>query len=370
VKNFITMYNEKKDKPFCFWLGTLEPHRSFAEGMGLKSGKRREDAVVPAFLRDDTVTRCDLLDYYYEIEWADRELGKIRAFLREKGEWNNTLIIFTSDNGMAFPGAKSNMYDHGSRIPLIICWPEKIPGGRVITDFVSLRDLAPTLLQAAGEDIPDAMTGISLWPLLLSGKEGRLDKKRNAIVMGKELHAWCRPGGEICPVRAIRTDDYLYIWNLKPDLWPAGHPDLQFNWDLKPFGDVDDSPSKQAILHDTLSENGRLLFNRSFGKRPEEELYAIKNDPFSMNNLAYLPQYSKTKDKLRAELLAYLTLTRDPRITGHAEVFDTAIYYWSHGIETGGMSLQEWERLPVGEKKKRTLEIIRGLEESDKRLNQ
>lgn len=343
--NFKRFFKEKGQQPFFFLLGTPEPHRDLAKGMGLASGKKLEDVRVPLFLPDNETVRSDLLDYYYEIEWFDRHIGEVLRFLEEEGELDNTIIAITSDNGMAFPRAKSNLYDYGSRLPLVISWPGQFEVGRRVTDFVSLPDLAPTFLECAGLAIPAAMSKKSLVPLLLSKQNGRIEPERDHIVMGKELHAWCHPEGEINPVRAIRTGEYLYIQNLKPEMWPAGHPDPQYAWDLHPYGDVDQGPSKTVVMESHSGPAGSYYFDLAFGKRPAEELYYLPEDPFQIQNLAFKPGYQEIKRTLQEKMLNYLRSTGDPRTLGRPQVFDQAPYFWSHGLATAGLPLPDWERL-------------------------
>lgn len=343
--NFMEFYNAKGNAPFYFLLGTTEPHRDLAKNMGKVSGMDIHSVKVPGFLPDNEVVRSDLLDYYYEIQWFDRQIGEVLDFLEAKGELDNTLIIVTSDNGMAFPRAKSNLYDYGSRLPLAIMWPGVVKAGVERTDFVSLKDLAPTILKAARIKIPADMTGNSLMPLLTDRQSGRSDKNRDFVVMGKELHAWCHPDGEINPVRAIRSDDYLYIHNLKPNLWPAGHPDPQYAWDLMPFGDVDGSPTKDFIIGKRNEAHVKKFYDLAFQKRPSEELYHIPSDPFQLENLAYKPGFQDIKNELSEKMQSYLIKTRDPRILGRPEVFDKAPYFWSQGISTGGLPPEAWDQL-------------------------
>ncbi|MGC8792924.1 MAG: sulfatase family protein, partial [Bryobacteraceae bacterium] len=138
-----------KDKPFCFWYGGTEPHRTYEKGSGLKSGKRIEDVVVPPFLPDSPEVRSDILDYYREIEYFDSHLARMLELLEKRGELENTVVVVTSDNGMSFPGAKATMYDYGIHVPLAIMWKAECPGGRVSDDLVSFADFAPTFLEAA-----------------------------------------------------------------------------------------------------------------------------------------------------------------------------------------------------------------------------
>ena len=185
------------------------------------------EITVPAFLPDSDSVRSDIADYYFEVQRFDRECGQAIQLLERIGELDNTLVIMTGDHGMPFPRCKSNLYDLGVRVPLTLRWGRNIRGGRRIEDFVSLTDLAPTFLELAGIAIPHEMTGRSLLPLLLSDEQGRISDDREFAVFGKERHvpAQLAPSMDGYPCRAIRTKDYLYIYNFKEDRWPAGVPD-------------------------------------------------------------------------------------------------------------------------------------------------
>src|SRR5690606_32987578 len=216
-----------KGKPFCFWYGASEPHRVFEKGSGLKAGKKLEDVVVPSFLPDTEEVRSDLLDYAVEIEWFDQQLGKMLEVLEEVGELDNTIIVVTSDNGMAFPRAKANLYEFGHHVPLALRWGDKVPGNRTVEDVVSLIDLFPTYLDALGLDFTSndyPIKGKSLMNILLSDKEGIVDKSRNGIYAARERHSSSRWNNLTYPQRSLRTDQYLYIRNFRPERWPAGAP--------------------------------------------------------------------------------------------------------------------------------------------------
>ena len=101
----------------------------------MASGKRLEDVRVPPHLPDNEVVRGDILDYYLEIERFDRKVGSALDLLQKKGRLENTLVVVTSDHGMPFPRAKASLYDYGSRVPLALLWPGKIPGNRVVTTW-------------------------------------------------------------------------------------------------------------------------------------------------------------------------------------------------------------------------------------------
>ena len=202
--------------PFFFFFGATEPHRDYEPGIGLRSGLNPSAVDVPPYLPDAPEVRSELLDYYYEIEHYDRHLGRMLDALERIGELDNTLIVVTSDNGMPFTRTKATLYDSGTRMPTAVRWGGRAPAGRRITDFVSHVDLAPTFLEAAGLEPSPSHDGRSLVPLLTSDSEGRLDAGRDHVVTAMERHTWCRPDGATYPMRAIRTDDFLYIRNFEP----------------------------------------------------------------------------------------------------------------------------------------------------------
>lgn len=306
------------DTPFCFWYGSKEPHRPYEPGSGLRHGKRLEDVDVPPFLPDSPEVRSDLLDYALEIEWADQHLGRMLDLLETRGELENTIVVVTGDNGFPFPRAKANLYEQGMHVPLAIRWGSRVPGGRTVTDFVSFIDLAPTFLEAAGLPVPDDLTGRSLIDLLTTSQSGRIEPDRDHVLTGRERHAYCRPDNVGYPCRAIRTDDYIYIRNFTPDRWPAGNPII--------YGDVDGSPTKTYLLEHRDEEQIRPLFDLAFGKRPAEELYAIRDGYACMNNRADTPECAGVLRQLRDQLEKELRLQEDPRIIGGAEIFDQTPY--------------------------------------------
>ncbi|MBZ0258923.1 sulfatase, partial [bacterium] len=169
------MKDKPADSPFYFWYGCYEPHRVYQQGIGQDAGKKLTDAEVPPFLPDNGVIRGDLLDYAYEIEWFDAHLMRMLNLLKERGELDNTLVIVTSDNGMPFPGAKATLYEYGIHMPLAIRWPAGMKGGRKIDDFVPFIDFAPTLLEAAGVEVPNGVMGRSFLDVLASNQSGQVD---------------------------------------------------------------------------------------------------------------------------------------------------------------------------------------------------
>ncbi|MEE3178561.1 MAG: sulfatase, partial [Verrucomicrobiota bacterium] len=147
-----------KDQPFCFWLGTHEPHRGFDKGAGKRTGKDPARVTVPPIFPDHPIVRNDLLDYFVEIEHFDTMVGRAIATLEKRGRLNNTIVVVTSDHGMPFPRAKASLYDAGTRVPLAIRWPGGIKNpGRGYGRIINLSTLAPTFLEAAGLEVPETM---------------------------------------------------------------------------------------------------------------------------------------------------------------------------------------------------------------------
>ena len=219
-----------------------------------------ERVQVPGFLPDTAEVRNDLLDYYFEVQRFDRDLGRISTRSSAPASSSNTIVIVTSDNGMPFPRAKANVYDAGARVPLAIRWPGVRAAGAVVDAFVSLTDLAPTILEGAGLKPLDAMTGRSLLPLL----RGESQPGRDRVFIERERHANVRRGDLSYPVRAIRTKDYLYIRNFRPDRWPAGDPEQYVA--VGPFGDIDGGPSKSVLLDRRTDRGDRSVLPARHGE--------------------------------------------------------------------------------------------------------
>jgi len=308
-------------QPFCFWFGSHDPHRPYDPGSGAKSGLKPERVQIPPYLPDAPDVRQDLLDYYFEVQRFDRDLGHIIDVLERAGELDNTIVIVTSDNGMPFPRAKANVYDGGTRVPLAIRWKGVADPGSVIDSFVSLTDLAPTMLDSAGLTPLDVMTGRSLLPLL--PRQSQPDRDR--VFLERERHANVRQGDLSYPVRAIRTNDYLYIRNFRPDRWPAGDPEKYFA--VGPFGDIDGGPTKSLLLDRRTDPAFASLFQLATAKRPAEELYDLRRDPAQLVNVAGQAAHREAQRRLRQQLERWLRDTGDPRATVDDDRWDRFPYY-------------------------------------------
>lgn len=311
ARNFQEFLEERpKDAPFVFWFGAHEAHRSFEQDSGAKSGIQLDDVRVPGFMPDTKLTRGDVADYALEIQWFDSQLGLMLEQLRKSGELDNTIVVVTADNGMAFPRAKANNYEYGVHMPLIISWKDGIRKvNRHVDDFVSLIDLAPTFLEAAGVAIPRAMSAKSLMPILKSRKSGLVDSSRSFAVTGRERHTHAREDNLGYPIRAIHTADYHYIRNIHPERLPVG---IKYN-------DVDGSPTHSLMLDNMNSELSQL----AYADRPLEELYDRESDPYCLNNLASNPEYQSVLKKLWGQLEDKLRKGGDPRVLGYGDIFDS-----------------------------------------------
>jgi N-sulfoglucosamine sulfohydrolase len=308
-----------KGQPFCYWYGGRDPHRAYTPGQGLAAGLKLDDVKVPAWLPDSREVRSDILDYYFAVQRFDSEVGRILSTIEKAGQLENTLFVTASDNGMPFPRAKTNLYDSGTRMPLAMRWPARFKGGRVVDDFVSFADLAPTFLEAAGLKPRPAMTGRSFLNVLLSGKSGRVDRSRDAVWTARERHTVQRTGAVGYPMRAIRTYDHLYIRNFAPDRWPAGDP--------PDCGDIDDGPAKQFVIANRETPAVARFYEMACGKRPAEELYDLRKDPDQQVNVAQQSAYAETRKRLSARMERRLKETGDPRVTGGEVIWDTTPYY-------------------------------------------
>lgn len=307
--------------PFCFWYGASEPHRSYKKGIGLEQGKNLAEAQVPGFLPDTPEIRSDILDYCVEIEWFDQHLMRIIKQLEEAGELDNTLIIVTGDNGMPFPRAKANCYEYGIHVPFAASWPARAPKGRKVDDLVGFIDIAPTLLEAAGVPVPDEMSGRSLMNLLVSEESGQVDPQRTQAYSARERHSSSRYNNWTYPIRALRTPDYLYIRNFRPERWPAGDP-AGFKGDTFGYYDIDACPTKTFLWEHRDDEDLAKYFHWSVEKRPAEELFDIRTDTSNLHNLADDPAHQEALKRLRAEMDKYLTKTGDPRMLDGGDIYE------------------------------------------------
>jgi uncharacterized sulfatase len=294
-------------QPFAFWFGAREPHRRYEAGSGVAAGKTLESVDVPGFLPDRESIRSDFLDYALEIEHFDTQLGQMLKILEETGELDDTIVVVTSDNGMPWTRAKANIYEYGVHVPLAIRWGRQAPAQREVTDLASLADLAPTFLEAAGLAVPERVSGNSLVGILKSDAEGLVDATRTHVVFGLERHTpYVRENDVGYPSRGIRTHEYLYIRNFKPDRWPEGDT----------FFGAGPSSARTLFLQHSDDPELQPFIRLSWAKRPAEELYDIRSDPDCINSLIADPRHAAAAGELRERLNGVLARQGDPRILG------------------------------------------------------
>ena len=317
------------DSPFCFWLGASDPHRGYKLHSGEESGIDLSKIDLFPFFPDSREVRGDVADYYFEVQRFDSDVAKAIALLEANGELDNTIIVMTGDHGMPFPRCKSNLYDSGSQVPLAMRWGAKVKPGQVLNGFVSLTDLAPTFLDAAGLKAPAAMTGRSLLPAVVEGKGDAA--LRPFILTGKERHVPSQESPDMggYPSRAIRDHEFLYIRNYVTDRWPNGTP----NWQRAAipgawYADTDNGPTKTYIIDNKDKDDAhRRAYEWCFAKRPADELYDLKKDPDQLHNVAGDPTYAESLKKMSDKLTAQLAAAGDPRHAAGVEFdFDAEPY--------------------------------------------
>lgn len=337
--NFDAMLADRKPgQPFCYWFGPTNTHRKWTKGSGKNLWGIEPEQLqgrMPAFLPDVPEVREDFADYLGEAQAVDAALGVLLARLAEVGELDNTLIAVSGDHGPpGFPHGKCNLYDFGSSVALAIRGPG-VSGGRVVDDLITLADLAPTFLEAGGVAPPAVMTGRSLVALLRSTQAGRVEAARDAVFIGRERHVEnARADYMPYPQRAIRTHDFLYIVNFRPDRWPLGDP-YRLDGPNPPTAeelteetrvslpDEDASPTKAWLVGLRNDPKWRPHFDWVYGKRPREELYDLKSDPQQTKNVAAEPRYAAQRAELERRLMDELKRTGDPRLVDNGRFYET-----------------------------------------------
>lgn len=316
------MAERDEGEPFYFWVGSHEPHLRYAEGPHGKQDLAKVE--VPGFLPDTEASRSMLLDYADEIEHFDRHLGRIIEMLEKADELENTLIIFTADNGMPMPRAKSNGYDYGIHVPLSIRWDQAGRQGRVVDGPVGFVDLSATVLDAAGLPTPASFVGRSLLGLL-RGDTDQLDYQQ-AVYSGRERHSSSRYQNRSYPQRMMRRGDFLVVWSPKPERYPAGQPRSLVDGELSPphsaYYDIDDSVIKRELLAKREDPYIGPFFHLAVDKRPEWQFFNVKTDPECLQDLAGDPDHLAIFTEYRQQLTNTLNETGDPRVLGYGQVWE------------------------------------------------
>ncbi|MEY2880547.1 MAG: Choline-sulfatase [Verrucomicrobiota bacterium] len=328
--NLAALIDSAGPQPFAWWCSPVLTHRNWPLGLaqklhGLDPEKLR--GRLPAFLPDTPEIRQDLADYLALCMEFDLSLGVILDELAKRGLLANTIIAVSGDHGApGFPRGKCNLYDFGTQVPLVIHWPAGVTTpGRRIDNPVSLIDLAPTFLAAAGVAAPAGMDGQDLLPVLRDGAaRGFTPLARDTVITGRELHVRdAREGDLPYPTRALRDRHFLYIRNFKPDRWPVTPPPLS----AEAQSDMDRGPTRTFYAARTSEVAFATFMDLAIGKRAAEELYDLAADPDQMRNLAADPHHAATREKMSAQLLRTLRETGDPRVVGNGDAFDRPPYH-------------------------------------------
>jgi len=300
----------KSDKPFFLYFCTDDPHRGhpfepeqwdIPNNFGNKKEGYKdvetitykpEDVLVPSFLPDTKQTREEIAQYYQSISRIDQGFGKLMKMLKETGKDKNTIVIYISDNGMAFPGAKTTVHEPGIKLPCIIKDPTKNIKNATNEAMVSWVDLAPTILDMAKVDYKIAQFhGKSFNPILDKSDVKGWDE----IYASHTFH-------EITmyyPMRVVRSKNHKLIWNIA---WRLEYPFASDLWA---------SSTWQSIYKNDIKYFGPKTV-KDFLFRPEFELYDLEKDPNELNNLAYKTGFEKTLEMMQMKMKKFQTKTQDP----------------------------------------------------------
>ncbi|MEI6323943.1 MAG: sulfatase [Gemmataceae bacterium] len=331
--------DRKPDQPFFYWFNPTNTHRTWEKGSGKAIWGLNPESLkgkLPKFLPDEPEIREDVADYLGEVLAFDAAVGVILDELKARGLLENTLVVVSGDHGIpGFTRGKTNLYDFGTQVPLLMRYPGKIAAGKIVRQPVSLIDLAPTFLELAGLKPTPDMNGQNLLPLAKSTSAKEESGGRGYVLTGRETHFHTARGQNLSyPSRAIRTPEYLYIINFKADRFPMGDAKalgdgpiptdkaLEFITGLG-YADLDAGPFKAWLIkHKNDPAYGKYL-DWAVGKRPEEELYLVTEDPDQLVNLAASSSHQAIRKDLRGKLLEILKANDDPRLK---DAFDKPPY--------------------------------------------
>jgi N-sulfoglucosamine sulfohydrolase len=295
VRRFIT---RDPKQPFCLFLCSTLGHSPWRVGDTKQVDSR--DITLPPTFHDNPITRQTYVAYLAEVAELDKQVGAILRMVRDTGQEDSTLVMFSSEQGWAFAFGKWSNWDIGVHTALIARWPGRIQPGTVTDALVQMADVTPTFIEAAGGDpVGFNLDGTSFLPVLTGAA-----RTHREYVYG--LHNNVREGNPY-PIRSIRDGEFHYILNLTPEesyhekhlmtAASAAHYDLQW-WqamtDAAEQGDAVAKKLQQRLHH-----------------RPAEELYRVDADPYELNNLANDPDCAAAKDRLRAELERWMKSQKD-----------------------------------------------------------
>jgi N-sulfoglucosamine sulfohydrolase len=275
----IKTLREAPAEPWFMSVGFFETHREFSAPTSVRDTLYSQP---PANLPDTLVTRRDMAEFKASARSLDQGIGAVLHALHDFGLVENTVVICTTDHGIAFPGSKATLFDRGIGVMMIVRGPG-FTAGKVVDAPVSHLDVYPTLCDLAGLEHPDWLQGASLMPLV----RGDVERLHEAIFAETTYHAAYQPH------RAIRTERWKYIRRF--DEYP--HPVL---------ANCDDSESKALLVAAGWGEQ----------EAPEEQLYDLVLDPQEGSNLAADPARAEVLAELREWLEGWMRETEDPLLEG------------------------------------------------------
>jgi N-sulfoglucosamine sulfohydrolase len=302
-------------RPFFITVGYSDPHRAAANFGNTRTWPEVErktyspsEVLIPSHLPDLPGVREDLAQYYESVSRLDSGVGILLRELRDAGRDDDTLVIYLSDNGRPFPGAKDNLYEPGLHMPLIMRSPEHTKTGVRNTALVSWIDVPPTMLDWAGVSAPPAyryapLPGRSLLPILEQTDAPAFDR----VFATHSFHEI----NQYYPMRSIRTRQYSYFLNLEPSLSVPVASDVQL------------SPSWKAITGTPGAKLGKRTLE-AFTHRPSEELYDLSADPDEVVNLAADSAHATVLADLRKQVHDWRAATHDPWLPGITDPFGHA----------------------------------------------
>ncbi|MFO0789064.1 MAG: sulfatase [Pirellulales bacterium] len=308
-----SVIQDASERPFFLYFCMADPHRAkvaeWAEGRPNGFGNKRPgetypgvqavhyqpaEVIVPPFLPDTAACRAELAQYYESVSRADAGLGRLVQILKKAGKYDDTLIVFVSDNGMPFPGAKTSAYEPSLRLPCVVRNPDNKKRGVVSEAMVSWVDLAPTILEYAGVKPPREakLQGRSF----LSTLEERTPAGWDEVYASHTFHEVTM----YYPMRVVRSGQYKLIWNIAA---PLPFPFASDLWE-------------SATWQDALKRGNDFVYGKRTMKqlveRPRFELYDLAADPNEVRNLAGDPQHRAVLEKLKGKLRAFQERTGDP----------------------------------------------------------
>ncbi|MHC4873841.1 MAG: sulfatase family protein [Planctomycetota bacterium] len=269
----VEFLEEEHEQPFFLSVGFVETHREFPD----VDDEEAKYTMPPAIFPDTPEIRKDFTAYQKSAHDLDRQMGMVLAALEKSGKAENTLVICTTDHGIAFPEMKCRLTDHGTGVMLMIRGPEGFGSGKVIDAMVTHLDIFPTICEVTGIEKPDWLQGKSLLPLV----------KAEAEDLHNEVFAEINHHADYQPMRSVRTKRWKYI---------------------KRFEETENSLNcDTGITKEYLLKSG---WNDKCWQ--EEELYDLIFDPLERNNFSKNAKYSEIKSKMAEKLSKWMKNTSDP----------------------------------------------------------